>query len=207
MSEVKDPTFHQRVAEIQAKLKAPKSQYNAFGKYAYRSCEDILEGLKPILNGLVLTISDEIIMVGERVYVQATAKITDGAQWIENKALAREPISKKGMDESQITGTASSYARKYALNGLFCIDDTKDADSQDNREKPKTNGERFSGNNGGGHPGDYVINFGKYNGKSLKDLNREDLVSYCTYLKSNNENPDGKMKELLEKAREYLRAS
>lgn len=126
-------SFLNRVCALQSELKAPKGQYNSFGKYKYRSCEDILEAVKPLLSKykLVLTISDDIIGAGDRYYIQATAKLrdTEGDYFIENKALARESAEKKGMDESQITGTASSYARKYALNGLFCIDDTKDADT------------------------------------------------------------------------------
>lgn len=124
-----------KLAEVQAALKAPKSQYNSFGKYAYRSCEDILEAAKPLTvkAGATLTVSDEIVPVGNRIYVKATAKFSDPTGEVTNTAWAREPDAKKGMDESQITGMASSYARKYALNGLFCIDDTKDADTMDNR--------------------------------------------------------------------------
>ena len=128
----------QRVGDIQHKLKAPKGQYNSFGKYNYRSCEDILEGVKPLLkeHNLALLIDDEIVQIGERYYVKATAKITDGRECVSATAYAREPDTKKGMDESQITGATSSYARKYALNALLCIDDTKDADTMDNSKKP-----------------------------------------------------------------------
>lgn len=128
----------QRVGDIQHKLKAPKGQYNSFGKYNYRSCEDILEGVKPLLkeHNLALLIDDEIVQIGERYYVKATAKITDGRESVSATAYAREPDTKKGMDESQITGATSSYARKYALNALLCIDDTKDADTMDNNKKP-----------------------------------------------------------------------
>lgn len=128
----------QRVGDIQHKLKAPKGQYNTFGKYNYRSCEDILEGVKPLLkeHNLALLIDDEIVQIGERYYVKATAKITDGREIVSATAYAREPDTKKGMDESQITGATSSYARKYALNALLCIDDTKDADTMDNNKKP-----------------------------------------------------------------------
>ena len=124
--------FIKKVAEVQQKLKAPKNQFNKFGKYKYRSCEDILEGVKPLLGDLVLTVNDDIQIIGDRIYVKATATITDGENSISNQAFARESLTKKGMDDSQITGTASSYARKYALNGLLLIDDTKDADSMDN---------------------------------------------------------------------------
>ena len=120
---------------IQAKLKAPKGQFNSFGKYKYRSCEDILEALKPLLieNKAELILSDDIVAVGDRYYVRATATLKAGTESASSTGLAREADDKKGMDSSQITGTASSYARKYALNGLFLIDDAKDADSDENR--------------------------------------------------------------------------
>ena len=139
-----EKTIMEALAKIQSELKAPKSQYNSFGKYAYRSAEDILEAVKPLCakHGAILTLSDEIVSVGDRVYVKATAALnsTDGSN-VRVSAFAREPEDKKGMDASQVTGTASSYARKYALNGLFCIDDTKDADTDEYRNqtaaKPK----------------------------------------------------------------------
>lgn len=136
MEQKKTTTLHDKLLNVQQKLKAPKNQVNTFGKYKYRSCEDILEAVKKLLGeeGLVLTISDEPIVLGDRFYIEATAMVSDGTTSISTTALAREPESKKGMDESQITGTASSYARKYALNGLFCIDDTKDADTMDNSQ-------------------------------------------------------------------------
>jgi len=127
--------FIERVSKIQQELKAPKNQRNNFGGYNYRSCEDILEAVKPLLGGLILTLNDEIIQVGDRIYVKATATITDGDHSVSTTANAREPLAKKGMDESQITGAASSYARKYALNGLFDIDDTKDADATNTHGK------------------------------------------------------------------------
>lgn len=122
-----------KLLEIQHRLKAPKGQYNSFGKYKYRSCEDILEAVKPILNdvGCTLTLSDEIVLIGDRFYVKATALLIGADTNHQVTAYAREDEDKKGMDGSQITGTASSYARKYALNGLFCIDDTKDADTDE----------------------------------------------------------------------------
>jgi hypothetical protein len=123
-----------KLCAIQSKLKAPKGQFNKFGKYNYRNCEDILEAVKPLLAdvGMSIVISDDVKLVGDRVYVVATVTLYDGKDSVSNTAFAREALTKKGMDESQITGAASSYARKYALNGMFCIDDTKDADSQDN---------------------------------------------------------------------------
>ena len=141
----------EKLLAIQQELKAPKGQYNSFGKYNYRSCEDILEAVKPICAkyNAVLTVSDELIYMGDRYYIKATAKLVDTdtinemqlfSRVVENTAFAREEETKKGMDGSQITGTASSYARKYALNGLFCIDDTKDADTDEFKkqaEKPE----------------------------------------------------------------------
>lgn len=130
------------LAQIQSELKAPKGQRNTFGKYNYRSCEDILEAVKPLLTvrGLVLLITDDIVQLGERYYVRATATIYDSeGSYISNSALAREEAVKKGMDASQITGATSSYARKYALNGLFAIDDTKDADATNKgQDEPRT---------------------------------------------------------------------
>ena len=133
-------TLQQKLIEIQAELKAPKSQYNKFGGYNYRNCEDILEAVKPLCakHEIVPLLSDEIVMIGDRFYIKATAKVTDGKDEISTTAYARESKDKKGMDESQITGSASSYARKYALNGLFCIDDTKDADFMDNSQNSKS---------------------------------------------------------------------
>lgn len=132
-------TLIQKLNVIQTKLKAPKNQWNEFGKYNYRNCEDILESVKPLLNETrtSLTLSDEMISVGNRNYVKATATLYDNESdaVIEVTANAREEETKKGMDGSQITGSASSYARKYALNGLFAIDDTKDADSQNNEQR------------------------------------------------------------------------
>ena len=128
----------QELQKIQAALKAPKGQYNSFGKYAYRSCEDILEAVKPLLaaNGCTLTITDEIVAVNEYIFVKATATLKNSSGETEaTSAFARHAIDKKGMDDSQVTGSASSYARKYALNGLFCIDDTKDADATNDHGK------------------------------------------------------------------------
>ena len=132
----------EQLNEIQKKLKAPKGQYNSFGKYHYRSCEDILEAVKAILTkGVIVTVSDDIVVLGEgseaRFYIKATASISLGDEVVSVTGFARESLTKKGMDDSQITGTASSYARKYALNGLFLIDDTKDADTDENTKLTK----------------------------------------------------------------------
>ena len=131
--------IYEKLANVQSALKAPKGQYNSFGKYKYRSCEDIVESVKPLLkqNGLLLTLTDEIVSIGERFYVKATATIIDTAEGkdISVHAFAREEETKKGMDGSQVTGASSSYARKYALNGIFAIDDTKDSDSTNTHEQ------------------------------------------------------------------------
>ena len=129
------------LAKIQALVKAPKGQFNNFGKYKYRSCEDIVEAIKPVINplGFALTLSDEVVLIGQRFYIKATATLTDENVTYTATAFAREEEVKKGMDGSQITGASSSYARKYALNGLFAIDDTKDADSTNTgKEELKT---------------------------------------------------------------------
>ena len=128
-----------KLVEVQSKLKSPKSQFNKFGNYAYRNCEDILEALKPLLAEVkaVVNISDEVVLVGERYYIKATVKFIDAetGDVVEASAMAREEESKKGMDSSQLTGSTSSYARKYALNGLFAIDDTKDSDTTNTHGK------------------------------------------------------------------------
>ena len=139
--------IYEKLLNIQTELKAPKGQFNAFGKYKYRSCEDILEALKPVLNKYKLTffINDAIVEVNNRNYVKATITIINiekPNEQIQTSALAREEETKKGMDGSQITGASSSYARKYALNGMFMIDDTKDSDSTNTHGKDKTEQEK-----------------------------------------------------------------
>lgn len=135
--------INEKLLEIQTELKAPKSQYNAFGKYNYRNCEDILEALKPLLAKVKATvvITDEIVNIAQRFYVKATVRLinVENEEVIETSAYAREPENKKGLDESQITGSTSSYARKYALNAMFAIDDTKDSDyAPDSNSKTAT---------------------------------------------------------------------
>ena len=132
-------TILAKLNKIQQELKAPKNQYNKFGNYKYRNAEDILESVKPLLdsNGCILVLSDEIVNIGSRFYVKSEVRIVDvenGSSYFTT-AFAREEETKKGMDGSQITGASSSYARKYALNGLFLIDDTKDSDSTNNHGK------------------------------------------------------------------------
>ena len=153
--------IYEKLMNIQEKLNVPKNQLNKFGGYNFRSCEDILEAVKPLLkeNNLALQISDEIVPLGDRYYVRATATLVDvenpneEIKSIKNVGYAREEENKKGMDASQVTGATSSYARKYALNGLFCIDDTKDADTneyqsqQKNNQNNKTNSQQTKQNN------------------------------------------------------------
>lgn len=134
--------IYEKLLNVQTELKAPKGQYNSFGKYKYRSCEDILESLKPVLekNKLTMFISDEIVCTNNRIYVKATVHLINSeklGETIQVSAFAREEETKKGMDGSQITGASSSYARKYALNGMFAIDDTKDSDSTNTHGKEK----------------------------------------------------------------------
>lgn len=127
---------YEKLLEVQTKLKAPKGQFNSFGNYSYRSCEDIQEAVKPFLGEFkaILVVGDELELIGDRYYIKSTASFIDceSGDKVSNTSFAREELAKKGMDSSQITGSTSSYARKYALNGLFALDDTKDADTQDN---------------------------------------------------------------------------
>ena len=164
------------LVKIQSELNCPKNQFNAFGKYKYRSCEDILEGVKPLLGNCTLTISDRIEQVGDRFYIVATATLSDGKDNINVEAYAREALTKKGMDEAQVTGACSSYARKYALNALFCIDDTKDADSTDNRPQPKPIVKPVE------KPSEKLVTATQLKRmfaiKSTKDLSDEDLKKY-----------------------------
>lgn len=139
-------SVYEKLMKVQSELKAPKNQYNSFGKYHYRSCEDILEGAKPVLAkyGAAITIRDGIEIHGDRTYIKATATFYDveTGETIENTAYAREEAEKKGMDASQITGAASSYARKYCLNGLLLIDDTRDADTDESKNEADARAKR-----------------------------------------------------------------
>jgi hypothetical protein len=166
--------IYEILAKIQRELKAPKNQFNAFGKYNYRSCEDILEAVKPMLNGLVLILSDEVVQIGDRYYVKATASLASGGkdmtERIANTAFAREEDNRKGMDSAQLTGATSSYARKYALAGLFLLDDNKDADATNDHGKGEkaVTGNRQSAPESGPPP-----DGAKSATKSADDLKRE----------------------------------
>lgn len=178
MAADKELTLHDKLVIVQQELKAPKGQYNSFGKYNYRSCEDILEAVKPILKKLelTLTLNDELVLVGDRYYVKATATLRDSKTGIQNTAYAREEETKKGMDGSQITGASSSYARKYCLNGLLLIDDVKDSDFTNGMVEMTLDEAK-----------NYVLDFGKHKGKKLIDLLDDD--GYINYLLNNSNNP------------------
>lgn len=186
---------------IQSELKAPKGQYNSFAKYYYRSCEDILEAVKPLLvkHEATLTVSDEVVSIGDRFYVKATATLfsaKDGSFTVS--AYAREPDSKKGSDESQITGAASSYARKYALNGLFLIDDAKDADTDEHRAESSRPSQKPQATSGGTKPTkEHVSEMAKWNDGTFS---KDELAA----IKNNLQSP-GWLKVFEDTKKEYER--
>lgn len=189
--------INEKLRRIQQELVAPKTKFNSFGNYNYRSAEDILLALKPLLNreSLVLTLSDDIVNIGDFNYIKTTAKLTDGQNEITATGFAREDEHRAGMSESQMTGCASSYARKYALNGLFLIDDGVDADTFDNRTQ--NNGQNRALNNGNGTgvqqrpTSQKMTGFMANNGQILKDFcaneknnpetDREELLRFFNY--------------------------
>ena len=179
-------TVHEQLVEIQKNLKVTKSHRNTFGGYNYRNSEDILEAVKPLLGDCTLVIDDEIVVIGDRYYVKATATLRSGEQWITSHGYAREADEKKGMDVSQVTGATSSYARKYALNGLFAIDDARDADSQDNREKPQQKEH---------------VDYGKKVEDTTPKPVQETLVSDSSYSKDSKAMLGMKVKELMDKGK------
>lgn len=181
---MEDKTILEKLCNIQTELKAPKNQRNNFGKYNYRSCEDILEAIKPLLEKfrLVISLSDNVMLVGERYYVQVVATLTDvkTGEHISTTAFAREEEQKKGMDGSQITGTASSYARKYALNGLFAIDDAKDSDytnthNNNDTERNRANRTQNKSTITLNMAKDIEVTAGEFKGKTLWEVANEDL--------------------------------
>lgn len=191
-------SIYEILQAIQSELKAPKTQYNKFGGYNYRNCEDILEAVKPICAKYkaVVILTDELVIIGERYYIKATAVLKSGENEISTTAYAREEESKKGMDGSQVTGAASSYARKYALNGLFAIDDTKDSDTTNTgTEGEKKTVKKASENNIANttlhYPEvlNYVLKSGKYPGKTLKEVYKTDR-SYINELLMSAETDD-----------------
>lgn len=187
--------IYETLQQIQTELKAPKGQYNSFGKYKYRSCEDILEAVKPILAKYKasITLSDELVYIGNRYYIKATATLDTEEGEVFTTAYAREEEEKKGMDGSQITGTASSYARKYSLNGLLAIDDTKDSDATNDVT-----------NNTGTEQGEsltyetaleYKLTFGKHSGMTMKEIYKTDR-EYIEWL-AKNEKTDETIKKAI----------
>ena len=183
----------QKLLNVQRDLKAPKGQYNKFGKFNYRSAEDILEAVKPLnaREEILLTISDEPIFIGDWHYIKATASITDGKDTHVVTAYAREALNKKGMDESQVTGTASSYARKYALNGMYLIDDTKDADTDEYRNQGnKAPASKSASQAEIGNLKKEIIAFSKLmneQGKDVKPEQVEQTLNITDYAKLNSE--------------------
>ena len=176
---MENKNIFEKLLYIQQNLKAPKGQYNSFGKYKYRACEDILEAVKPLLvaTKTTLVIGDELLLIGDRYYVKAIANLIDieTKERVVNTAYAREEEIKKGMDGSQITGSSSSYARKYALNGLFAIDDTKDSDYINDESEP-IRGSKQASKPKGKTVGDYKKEFA--NILKVKEIPFEKFVSY-----------------------------
>lgn len=186
--------IREKLLNIQKELKAPKGQYNSFGKYNYRNCEDILEAVKPLLdkNKCTITISDELVLIGERYYIKSTAKIADVEDpegIISTTAYAREEETKKGMDSSQVTGASSSYARKYALNGLLCIDDTKDSDTTNKAVKKLTEGQikrLYAISNKAGYNEEKLKGFvNKKYDKPIEELTKDEYDYICKCLEVN----------------------
>lgn len=183
--ETKEMNIYEKLSNVQKELKCNKSQYNKFGNYYYRSCEDILESVKPLCHKyrLTLVINDEIEVISERYYVKAVATLFDfdSDKIIVSSAYARESLTKKGMDESQITGTSSSYARKYALNGLFNIDDTKDSDTNENKTE-KEEREKEANKNKNNHQDEqedkkatFIMNYYINNKDTFRSILKEKL--------------------------------
>lgn len=193
------------LSKIQRELKAPKGQFNKFGNFRYRSCEDILEAVKAHLEeGCIVNLYDEIQMVGDRIYVKATASFCYQGEQISSSAFAREPVEKKGMDQPQVTGTASSYARKYALNGLFAIDDNKDPDTNEYQaHENKPQGKPVTAAPSPSNVADYVVPVGTNKGKKLKDIPKPKLESWTKYMKGIKD-LKGPGKEALDAVEKYL---
>lgn len=206
----KTNSLKSKLMHIQTELKAPKNLYNSFGKYHYRNAEGIQEALKPFEKeyGVIVTLSDEIVEVGGRVYVKATATITDAEESISVTAYAREALDKKGMDDAQVTGATSSYARKYALNGLFLLDDTKDVDTEEyqsagkqapSRPAPKSEAPKKENNEPSKSHRDLFREFIAENHPS-----NETIMSIISKTGVNNDSPDEKWFEALCLAKKML---
>lgn len=209
-------TLLEKLSKIQVELKAPKNQWNDYGSYKYRSCEDILEAVKPICNKnrTTLVVKDEVVTYGDRFYIKAIATLYDwdSQLTIETSALARETLAKKGMDDSQITGSTSSYARKYALNGLFNIDDTKDGDSEKKENENAPNPKSTTSNSGNDVPktsldlkhqaiwtyyGQHKETFGPVlkgllNKRKLSDLSEDEIDGLLEIIETSTHTMEGK---------------
>lgn len=200
---VEDNSFTDDVVWVQSNLKAPKGQHNKSGKYNYRNAEDILEAVKPLLaeKKMVLNMTDNVLQVGERFYIQAIVSVIRGKNSFSSKAIAREPDRERiSMSEGQVTGTASSYARKYALNGLFAIDCTKDSDSYDEGKKKIVVA-----------PKDFVVSIDvSFKGKELKEVPKDVLEQTVEWLEKKahekNQKIDGPVKEFIEMVDKFLGA-
>lgn len=201
-------TFIQKVIDVQSRLKAPKSEYNEFGRFNYRTAEDILAQAKPLLkeHGLLVILKDDVEMIGDRFYIRSIVTITDGKESIESAAYAREPLAKKGMDESQVTGSTSSYARKYALAGLLGIDDETDADADKELEKEKPSSDKFTAPQKKDMSG-YVIKFGSQKTKTFGEAGKDEVKKLLNwFLDKEKEKPLTKdAQDFVNSAREFLR--
>lgn len=191
--------IYEILQQIQNELKAPKGQYNSFGGYSYRNCEDILEALKPLLaphKGTIVC-TDDLVMIGNRYYVKATVTLRIGEETVSTTAFAREEETKKGMDGSQVTGASSSYARKYALNGLFAIDDNKDSDTTNKGSDGEKN-EPLTYEAATNH----VLSFGQHKGKTIREVWTSDL-QYIKWLEEREETDD-KTRAAIARVREEI---
>lgn len=201
-------SFHEKLVKLQTEINVPKGQYNDFGNYSYRSCEDILGAMKDLLKelGLSLKIQDHIELIGERYYVRAIVTLSDGEKVEMSSAYARESLDKKGMDHAQVTGSTSSYARKYALSGLLGLDDEDDADSKKPEPKNTNDVSRFQ-NKDAIQPGDYIVPGGIFAGKKISEIGTKELTDYCVELTDKNKGKlmDAEMKTFIDTSREYLR--
>lgn len=200
-------TAQEVLSDIQRKLHVPKSRHNSFGKYNYRNAEDILDAVKKVLpDAAYITVSDEMVQLGDRYYVKATARLIVNDQSIENFGWAREADSRKGMDPSQLTGATSSYARKYAMSGLFALDDGVDADSM----KADAPGGMIKGtNNASNGIASYLddaglVKFGKFKGTKLSAVPSQELKNYIQWLTKDGKNQSPMMKQFIEDSRKQI---
>lgn len=202
-------SFHEKVVKLQTEINVPKGQFNSFGKYNYRSCEDILGAMKPLMKelGLALKIQDDIELIGDRYYIRAIVTLSDGEKDLVSSAYAREALDKKGMDEAQVTGSTSSYARKYALSGLLGLDDEDDSDVKKPAPTTANDVSRFQ-NKDAAQPGDFIVPGGTHAGKKISEIGDKILTDYCVELTEKNKGKlmDAEMKTFIDTAREYLRS-